>query len=280
MPWEASNGRRGVGTRIAKRSSTSAIAHGFQPGGDRPVRAVLSAQAVDHPRPRRPRGQRSALPAGRQSLGAIEAGVFPLRIGWHCRDCPVRSRCSARRQRDRPGTHRPSAVLSARPPTGRPHGAARQPEHDARIVQLPSPPRVTGSSVAGLSGSPARDKVHGMSEKLRVAERVGFRRRIHEREAAMARQRPPRRRRIAGVSRRSGSPPRHGAGRRGRQEEAGPQFRPRSGGVKRAAAGDARGRRWEQRLYQLIRQPKPIVDRRFEVEFLDAGVETFAFTFG
>ena len=36
----------------------------------------------------------------------------------------------------------------------------------------------------------------------------------------------------------------------------------------------------EQRLYQLIRQPKPIVDRRFEVEFLDAGVETFAFTFG
>jgi thiol-disulfide isomerase/thioredoxin len=36
----------------------------------------------------------------------------------------------------------------------------------------------------------------------------------------------------------------------------------------------------EQRLYQLIRQPRPIVDRRFEIEFLDAGVETFAFTFG
>ena len=36
----------------------------------------------------------------------------------------------------------------------------------------------------------------------------------------------------------------------------------------------------EQRLYQLIRQPKPIVDRPFEIEFLDAGVETFAFTFG
>jgi thiol-disulfide isomerase/thioredoxin len=36
----------------------------------------------------------------------------------------------------------------------------------------------------------------------------------------------------------------------------------------------------EQRLYQLIRQPKPIVDRRFEIEFLDAGVEAFAFTFG
>jgi hypothetical protein len=36
----------------------------------------------------------------------------------------------------------------------------------------------------------------------------------------------------------------------------------------------------EQRLYQLIRQPKPIVDRLFEIEFLDAGVETYAFTFG
>ena len=36
----------------------------------------------------------------------------------------------------------------------------------------------------------------------------------------------------------------------------------------------------EQRLYSLIRQPKPIADRRFEIEFLDAGVETFAFTFG
>jgi thiol-disulfide isomerase/thioredoxin len=36
----------------------------------------------------------------------------------------------------------------------------------------------------------------------------------------------------------------------------------------------------EQRLYQLIRQPKPITDRRFEIEFLDAGAEAFAFTFG
>jgi thiol-disulfide isomerase/thioredoxin len=36
----------------------------------------------------------------------------------------------------------------------------------------------------------------------------------------------------------------------------------------------------EQRLYQLIRQPKPIVDRQFQIEFLDAGMETFAFTFG
>jgi thiol-disulfide isomerase/thioredoxin len=36
----------------------------------------------------------------------------------------------------------------------------------------------------------------------------------------------------------------------------------------------------EQRLHQLIRQPKPIVDRQFEIEFLGPGVEVFAFTFG
>src|SRR5215470_3030818 len=36
----------------------------------------------------------------------------------------------------------------------------------------------------------------------------------------------------------------------------------------------------EQRLYQLIRQPKPIADRQFEIEFLGPGVEAFAFTFG
>jgi hypothetical protein len=36
----------------------------------------------------------------------------------------------------------------------------------------------------------------------------------------------------------------------------------------------------QQRMYQLIRQPKPIVDRQFEIEFLDSGVEAFAFTFG
>ena len=35
-----------------------------------------------------------------------------------------------------------------------------------------------------------------------------------------------------------------------------------------------------QRLYQLIRQSKPIVDRQFEIEFVDPGVEAFAFTFG
>jgi thiol-disulfide isomerase/thioredoxin len=36
----------------------------------------------------------------------------------------------------------------------------------------------------------------------------------------------------------------------------------------------------EQRLYQLIREHQPIVDRQFEIEFLDPGVEAFAFTFG
>ena len=36
----------------------------------------------------------------------------------------------------------------------------------------------------------------------------------------------------------------------------------------------------EQRMYQLIRQPGPIVDRKFEIEFTDAGVEAFSFTFG
>jgi hypothetical protein len=36
----------------------------------------------------------------------------------------------------------------------------------------------------------------------------------------------------------------------------------------------------EQRTYQLVRQPGPIVDRTFEIEFLDPGVEAYDFTFG
>jgi thiol-disulfide isomerase/thioredoxin len=36
----------------------------------------------------------------------------------------------------------------------------------------------------------------------------------------------------------------------------------------------------EQRLYQLVRQPMPVVERRFEIEFLDPGVAAYAFTFG
>jgi thiol-disulfide isomerase/thioredoxin len=43
---------------------------------------------------------------------------------------------------------------------------------------------------------------------------------------------------------------------------------------------DGSGTVTEQRLYQLIRQPAPIVDRQFQIEFLDRGVEAFAFTFG
>jgi thiol-disulfide isomerase/thioredoxin len=35
-----------------------------------------------------------------------------------------------------------------------------------------------------------------------------------------------------------------------------------------------------QRLYQLVRQPGPVRDRTFEIEFLDAGAEAFVFTFG
>lgn len=40
------------------------------------------------------------------------------------------------------------------------------------------------------------------------------------------------------------------------------------------------GRIDEQRLYQLIRQTGPVGERTFEIEFLDPGVQVFAFTFG
>jgi hypothetical protein len=36
----------------------------------------------------------------------------------------------------------------------------------------------------------------------------------------------------------------------------------------------------EHRLYQLLRQSQPITDRQIEIEFLDPGVEAYAFTFG
>jgi hypothetical protein len=36
----------------------------------------------------------------------------------------------------------------------------------------------------------------------------------------------------------------------------------------------------EPRLYQLIRQPGVIDERLFEIEFLDPGIEAYAFTFG
>jgi hypothetical protein len=36
----------------------------------------------------------------------------------------------------------------------------------------------------------------------------------------------------------------------------------------------------EQRLYQLIRQPDAVREYTFSIEFLDDGVQAYAFTFG
>jgi thiol-disulfide isomerase/thioredoxin len=36
----------------------------------------------------------------------------------------------------------------------------------------------------------------------------------------------------------------------------------------------------ESRMYQLIRQPSPVIDRLFDIQFLDSGVDAFSFTFG
>jgi hypothetical protein len=35
-----------------------------------------------------------------------------------------------------------------------------------------------------------------------------------------------------------------------------------------------------QRLYQLIRKSGPVGDHSFEIQFLDPGVQAYAFTFG
>jgi thiol-disulfide isomerase/thioredoxin len=43
---------------------------------------------------------------------------------------------------------------------------------------------------------------------------------------------------------------------------------------------DGRGIVRDQRTYQLMRQPGRIADRLFEIEFLDAGLEVYCFTFG
>ncbi len=53
---------------------------------------------------------------------------------------------------------------------------------------------------------------------------------------------------------------------------------PAGGGADVDAQGQ--GNVTEQRTYQLIRQAGPIDDRQGEIEFLDAGVEAFCFTFG
>lgn len=49
-------------------------------------------------------------------------------------------------------------------------------------------------------------------------------------------------------------------------------------GMDTDAQGD--GTVTEYRLYQLIRQPGKVEDRTFEIEFLDPGIQAFAFTFG
>jgi thiol-disulfide isomerase/thioredoxin len=46
------------------------------------------------------------------------------------------------------------------------------------------------------------------------------------------------------------------------------------------ADGQGDGTVAEQRLYQLIRQPGSVVERTFEITFLDPGAEVYCFTFG
>jgi cytochrome c biogenesis protein CcdA/thiol-disulfide isomerase/thioredoxin len=46
------------------------------------------------------------------------------------------------------------------------------------------------------------------------------------------------------------------------------------------AAADGTGTVTDQRLYQLVRQKGAVSDHTFEIEFLDPGVQAFAFTFG
>ena len=45
-------------------------------------------------------------------------------------------------------------------------------------------------------------------------------------------------------------------------------------------APDGSGTVTDHRLYQLVRQSGAIMDHTFEIEFLDPGVQAFAFTFG
>lgn len=46
------------------------------------------------------------------------------------------------------------------------------------------------------------------------------------------------------------------------------------------ADANGTGTAMDRRMYQLIRQPMPVVERTFEIRFDDPGVEVFAFTFG
>jgi thiol-disulfide isomerase/thioredoxin len=56
--------------------------------------------------------------------------------------------------------------------------------------------------------------------------------------------------------------------------------RPAGGAAGVDLGADARGTVTAQRTYQLLRQTGPIVDRLIEIEFHDAGVEAYCFTFG
>jgi len=44
--------------------------------------------------------------------------------------------------------------------------------------------------------------------------------------------------------------------------------------------GQGNGTLTEQRMYQLIRQSRPVIDHEISIEFLDAGAEAFSVTFG
>ena len=56
--------------------------------------------------------------------------------------------------------------------------------------------------------------------------------------------------------------------------------RPALGALGSDVAADGSGIVDDQGTYQLVREPGPVADRRFEIEFLDAGVEAYCFTFG
>jgi thiol-disulfide isomerase/thioredoxin len=55
---------------------------------------------------------------------------------------------------------------------------------------------------------------------------------------------------------------------------------PAAGATGSDVDSDGAGTTAEQRTYQLIRQPAASGERTFEIEFLDAGIEAFCFTFG
>ena len=64
---------------------------------------------------------------------------------------------------------------------------------------------------------------------------------------------------------------------------------PRDGAVRERPPGAAHGTDvdergegtlTEPRLYQLVRQPRPVTERTFGITFLDPGVRAYAFTFG